>query len=125
MDNTTYTCQVCGKTYTDDYVETTGHQYEETGKREPTCDEEDYTIYTCKICGDEKEDDYVDPLGHQYEEIERQDATCTEEGYIRYVCNVCRYGYDEYIFRHIISWMKAAYVQYARWNHLIRSGMQN
>ena len=94
---TTYTCQVCGETYTDDYVEATGHQYEETGKRKPTCDEEGYTIYTCKICGDEEQDDYVDPLGHQYKEIEMQDATCTEEGYIRYICNVCRYSYDESI----------------------------
>ena len=94
---TTYTCQVCGETYTDDYVEATGHQYEETRKRKPTCDEEGYTIYTCKICGDEEQGDYVDPLGHQYEEIEMQDATCTEEGYIRYICNVCRYRYDESI----------------------------
>ena len=97
---TTYTCQVCGETYTDDYVEPTGHQYEETGKQEPTCDEEGYTIYTCKICGDEEQDDYVDPLGHQYTETEKKDFTCTEDGYIRYACNVCGDEYEKEIPAH-------------------------
>lgn len=97
---TTYTCQVCGETYTDDYVEPTGHQYEETGKQEPTCDEEGYTIYTCKICGDEEQDDYVNLLGHQYTETEKKDFTCTEDGYIRYVCNVCGDEYEKEIPAH-------------------------
>ena len=50
---TTYTCQVCGEKYKDNYVDPTGHQFEQTGKQEPTCTESGYIQYTCKICGNE------------------------------------------------------------------------
>ena len=94
---TTYTCQVCGEKYKDNYVDPTGHQFEQTGKQEPTCEETGYTTYTCKICGYDYTDDYIDSLGHQYTITDRQDATCTESGYVQYTCKICGNEYEEYL----------------------------
>ena len=53
---TTYTCKYCGYSYTTDYVNAGGHQWETTADDLTTADdEEDGEIgYTCAICGAEK-----------------------------------------------------------------------
>ena len=47
----TYTCSVCGDTYTVS-VEATGHSYEATETVGATETEDGYIIYTCSACGD-------------------------------------------------------------------------
>ncbi|MBO4734083.1 MAG: hypothetical protein J5662_06350 [Clostridia bacterium] len=62
---TTYTCMVCGYSYTDYDIPTSGHEYEIT-IIPPTCTEWGYTTYTCSICGYSYTDyDSITPaLGH-------------------------------------------------------------
>ncbi|MCD7848243.1 MAG: hypothetical protein LUG49_09505, partial [Oscillospiraceae bacterium] len=45
----TYTCTVCGETYTEE-IQATGHSYQ-TVVTAPTCTEKGYTTYTCTTCG--------------------------------------------------------------------------
>ncbi len=60
---TTYTCTVCGDSYTDDYQLPSDHSYVEV-VTEPTCSEIGYTTYTCSACGDSYVDNEVPPA-HQ------------------------------------------------------------
>lgn len=84
---TTYTCTVCGDTYTGDVVPALNHDYA-TVVTPPTCEDEGYTTYTCK--NDPTHTyvaDHVPALGHDWKEVARQDATCHVAGWIEYVCN--------------------------------------
>ncbi|MCD8007091.1 MAG: hypothetical protein LUF29_09055, partial [Oscillospiraceae bacterium] len=63
---TTYTCSVCGDTYTADETAALGHTYVDTVTA-PTCTEQGYTTHTCSVCGDSYVDTYTAALGHSYE----------------------------------------------------------
>ena len=87
---TTYTCTVCGDTYTDDYTEATGHVYDDGVTVEVTCTEDGYTVYTCTVCGETKTDDVVETEGHTVVTDEAVEATCTETGLTEGShCSVC------------------------------------
>ena len=94
MGYTTYTC-ACGYTYVDNYVDATGHIYEEVVVTDPTCTEAGYTTYTC-ACGDTYVDNYVDATGHIYEVVVT-DPTCTEAGYTTYTCACGDTYVDNYV----------------------------
>ncbi|MCD8088735.1 MAG: hypothetical protein LUE22_09205, partial [Oscillospiraceae bacterium] len=96
---TTYTCSVCGDSYTADETESTGHT--EAGavtenKVDATCTDDgsyDSVVY-CSICGEELSRDTitVSAPGHSYEAVVT-DPTCTEDGYTTYTCSVCGDSY--------------------------------
>ncbi|MCD8119222.1 MAG: carbohydrate-binding domain-containing protein, partial [Lachnospiraceae bacterium] len=86
---TTYTCSICGDSYTADETEATGHSYESV-VTEPTCITGGYTTHTCTVCGDSYIDSETEALGHSWNEGEvTREATCTEEGVRTYTCTVC------------------------------------
>ena len=82
---TTYTCDLCGHSYTDSETETIDHNYVDgfcsaCGKEQPigceheyesvvtapTCTEKGYTTYTCQLCGDTYVADETEALGHSF-----------------------------------------------------------
>ena len=64
---TTYTCGLCGDTYTDHAVPATGHAYTLT-ITPPSCTAQGYTTYVCGNCGDSYMDDFTVPMGHSFAE---------------------------------------------------------
>lgn len=91
---TTYTCSVCGDTYTET-TPATGHSYNSVVTA-PTCTDEGYTTHTCSTCGDTYTDSTVPALGHDYVETVSS-ATCTTDGVATYTCSICGDTYTEAI----------------------------
>ena len=91
---TTYTCSVCGDTYTET-TPATGHSYNSV-LTAPTCTDEGYTTHTCSTCGDTYTDSTVPALGHDYVET-ISSATCTTNGVATYTCSRCGDTYTEAI----------------------------
>jgi len=90
----TYTCNVCGDSYTERIEKTPEHTYI-SAVTAPTCTEKGYTTYTCE-CGDSYEDDFVDELGHDYNSgVVTTEPTHTTYGVMTYTCNVCGATYTE------------------------------
>ena len=85
---TKYTCSKCGDSYTDDYINSLGHNYDEGVVIASTCTGRGSTKYTCLTCGYFYHTDYVDALGHKYEQVVTE-PTCTEGGYTTNTCTVC------------------------------------
>ncbi|MCD8108650.1 MAG: cadherin-like beta sandwich domain-containing protein, partial [Clostridiales bacterium] len=91
----TYTCTVCGETYTE-AVEATGHIWDDgVVTRAATCTETGMMTYTCTACGD-LYTEVIEATGHSYEAVITE-PTCTENGYTTYTCSVCgdKYTADE------------------------------
>ncbi len=91
---TTYTCSVCGDTYTET-TPATGHSYNSVVTA-PTCTDEGYTTHTCSTCGDTYTDSTVPALGHDYVET-ISSATCTTNGVATYTCSRCGDTYTKVI----------------------------
>ena len=91
---TTYTCSVCGDTYTET-TPATGHSYNSVVTA-PTCTDEGYTTHTCSTCGDTYTDSTVPALGHDYVET-ISSATCTTNGVATYTCSHCGDTYTKVI----------------------------
>ena len=91
---TTYTCSVCGVTYTET-TPATGHSYNSVVTA-PTCTDEGYTTHTCSTCGDTYTDSTVPALGHDYVET-ISSATCTTDGIATYTCSHCGDTYTKVI----------------------------
>ena len=91
---TTYTCSVCGDTYTET-TPATGHSYNSVVTA-PTCTDEGYTTHTCSTCGDTYTDSTVPALGHDYVETVSS-ATCTTDGVATYTCSHCGDTYTKAI----------------------------
>ena len=94
---TTYTCSVCGDTYTDDEISNLGHTPDDAVIEnivEPDCDTDgsyDEVVY-CLVCGEQisRENKVTPSKGHTEEEIPEVEATCTETGLTAGVkCSVC------------------------------------
>ena len=90
---TTYTCTICGESYTADETEALGHDYEAVVTA-PTCTEGGYTTHTCARCGDSYVSDETAALGHTPAEAVKENeksATCFEGGSYDSVvyCSVC------------------------------------
>ena len=90
----TYTCSVCGDTYTEE-IAVTDHSYESVVTAS-TCTKEGYTTHICTICGYNYRDNFTEPLGHNYEAVVTA-PTCTVEGYTTYTCKECGDSYTEEI----------------------------
>ena len=91
---TTYTCSVCGDTYTET-TPATGHSYNSVVTA-PTCTDEGYTTHTCSTCGDTYTDSTIPALGHNYVET-ISSATCTTDGIATYTCSHCGDTYTKVI----------------------------
>ena len=78
---TTYTCSVCGDSYTTDETPALGHTWDDSVVTPPTCTEGGFTTYTCSRCGDRYTADETPALGHCFTNYVYDDnATCTENG---------------------------------------------
>ena len=92
----TYTCTVCGDSYTEE-ISTVAHTYGEgVVTKEPTCSEAGELKFTCAVCGDSYTET-VRALGHSYVSHEGKEPTCTEVGWKAYrTCSRCDYTtYEE------------------------------
>ena len=82
---TTYTCE-CGDSYTDDYVDPTGHDYTEWEIEVfPTCQGSGTWRRECLTCG-LVDKIFSTPADHQYEAVVTE-PTCTEDGFTTYTCH--------------------------------------
>lgn len=106
----TYTCTVCGDSYTKEGKIDDGHKYVETVV-EPTCITKGYTTATCSVCGETTIYDFVAPLGHKTT-IRRIPATCKELSKLEYSCSRCDYhelvddmdsGYSEHTYETVTT----------------------
>ena len=99
----TYTCSVCGDTYTES-IEATGHTEGDAvieNEVAATCTETgsyDSVVY-CSVCGAEisRETVTVSATGHSYTSEVTTEATCTKEGVMTYTCSACGDTYTETI----------------------------
>ncbi|MBQ7006172.1 MAG: leucine-rich repeat protein [Clostridia bacterium] len=83
----TFTCTVCGDSYTKTIAKLEGHSYNKIVTA-PTCTEKGYTTYTC-ACGDTYKSDEKAALGHSYGWITDKEATCGETGLKHEKCSRC------------------------------------
>ena len=91
----TYTCSVCGDTYTES-IPATGHNYSSIVTA-PTCTETGYTTYTCANCQHSYTANPIAALGHDYSSRVTKAATCEENGVKTYTCANCHDSYTESI----------------------------
>ena len=89
----TYTCTVCGHSYTEE-IEALGHDYTSEGIA-PTCTEGGCLTYTCGNCGHSYTEELA-ATGHSYSS-EGTAPTCTAKGHTTYTCTVCGHSYTEEI----------------------------
>ena len=83
---TTHTCDVCGTSFVDTFVEG-GHIWNAV-LTEPTHTEMGYTTFTCSRCKESYTSNYVPPIGHSFDDgVVTKEATCTEEGEMLYTCS--------------------------------------
>ncbi|MCM1484851.1 MAG: PKD domain-containing protein [Faecalibacterium sp.] len=92
---TTYTCSVCGDSYSDSVVEALGHTEVTIGEaKDATCTEDGITAgIKCSVCDEIiEEQQVIKAKGHKYvsEVIE---PTCTTDGYTTHTCSVCDDSY--------------------------------
>ena len=89
---TTYTCSVCGHSYTTDETPALGHAWDSgIVTKEPTCFEVGFTTYTCTRCGSECTEP-IAMIDHTYA-AEMTEPTCTDGGFTTYTCSVCGDSY--------------------------------
>ena len=72
-----------------------GHEYTETGRKQPTCTEAGSVTYTCLRCGNSYTEASGAAVGHAFQETGRKAPTCTEGGSITYSCSQCGLSYTE------------------------------
>ncbi len=85
---TTYTCG-CGDSYVDDYVNSTGHSWNDGQvTTEPTCSAEGEKTITCDSCGaTDTVEIAINDNAHAWDEGEiTTQPTCTEKGVKTYTC---------------------------------------
>lgn len=84
----TYTCSVCGDTYTEE-SDFADHDYKEVETKDATCTEDGYTKYECTVCGDSYED-VIKATGHDDGEwTVTKEASFFEKGEKELKCTVC------------------------------------
>ena len=82
---TTHTCDVCGSSFVDTFVDG-GHIWTSV-VTEPTHTEMGFTTYTCSRCKESYTSDYVAPIGHSFDDgVVTKEPTCTAEGEMLYTC---------------------------------------
>jgi hypothetical protein len=88
---TTYTCSVCGTSYTGNEVSATGHSYTSSVTKKPTCTATGVKTYTCSKCKNTYTEQ-IAKLNHSYQSVVTA-PTCTKKGYTTYTCSVCGTSY--------------------------------
>lgn len=90
----TYTCKVCGESYSEKFGALTEHQYEAQTTQESECEKDGEVTYSCVVCG-ESYTESVSMTGHEYEETVIQQPSCTARGLKEYICRLCGDIYTE------------------------------
>ena len=88
---TTYTCDICGDSYDDNYTDKIAHNYEYTVTKESTCTKNGTKKGVCSECKAEVEEP-VAKKPHDTEGVKWQtvkEANCTEAGQEQKECKVC------------------------------------
>ena len=94
---TTHTCSVCGNSYTDAFVNATGHIWDEGEVTvEPTADANGVTTYTCTVCQATRTES-IPALGHTFVADTPVAPTCTAQGYTVYRCENCPEGTHTFV----------------------------
>lgn len=94
----TYTCEVCGKSYTET-IPKLSHSYSEkwTVDVKPTCTEEGSKSHHCTVCGKKGSVTVIPKAEHTYTSKTTKEATCTGEGEVIKTCSVCSHTETEVI----------------------------
>ncbi|MCI7813974.1 MAG: fibronectin type III domain-containing protein [Robinsoniella sp.] len=88
----TYTCSLCGKSYTET-IKKTGHNYTSTVTKAATCTTDGVRTYTCSRC----KGTYTETIpktGHNYT-TKVVAPTYEAEGYTLHSCTKCSYSYKD------------------------------
>ena len=93
----TYTCSVCGDSYTEEIPQLTTHSYTSKVTKTATCKETGIKTYTCSVCGDSYTEEIPQLTTHSYTSKVTKTATCKETGIKTYTCSVCGDSYTEKI----------------------------
>ena len=92
---TTTTCSGCDYRMDSNFVDATGHFWDEgTVTKQPTNTETGIMLYTCNACGETREEAISVSCDHSYESIVTA-PTCTEDGYTTHTCTKCQYSYKD------------------------------
>ncbi|MCD8094609.1 MAG: fibronectin type III domain-containing protein [Ruminococcus sp.] len=89
----TYTCSVCGDSYTTTIAATGNHTYTSKITTAATCTTAGVRIYTCSVCGDSYTES-IAATGHSYTTTTVA-ATYAAQGYTLYTCSVCGDSYKD------------------------------
>ena len=92
----TYTCTVCGSSYTEAIAKLAEHTYTASNTVDPTCEKGGYIVYVCE-CGDSYQGDKTPATGHSYD-----GNTCTECGKNKTddcSCNCHKGGFGGFIWK--------------------------
>ena len=94
---TTHNCTKCGHSYTDSYVNATGHKFGNWFvTKAATCTEDGQERRDCQNC-DHYETRTIEAAGHSYKSVVTA-PTCTEQGYTTHTCANCGHSYvDSYV----------------------------
>lgn len=85
---TTYTCEKCGKTYTEK-IPKLDHDFEITEEVTGTCLEKGYRVETCKVCGLSQTIEGIYGDHDLWINGEQVEPTCTEPGLKTEQCKLC------------------------------------
>ena len=85
---TTYTCEKCGKTYTEK-IPKIDHDFEITEEVTGTCLEKGYRVETCKVCGLTQTIEGIYGDHDLWVNGEQVEPTCTEPGLKTEQCKLC------------------------------------
>lgn len=84
----TYTCTVCGDTYTEE-TDLADHDYKEVETKDATCTENGYVKYECSVCGDTYKEK-IKATGHDDGEwVVAKEASLFNSGERTLKCTVC------------------------------------
>ena len=96
---THYACELCGYTYTGDYVSRLGHTVGEwIIDYEPSCTTSGRKHSECAVCGQQLENIYISSLGHSYVTEITREVTCTTPGILTHTCERCGSSYSTYVY---------------------------
>ena len=89
---TTYTCSVCGDSYTGDKTDKAAHKYNKN-VTSANCTDKGYTTYVCNVCGHSYKDNYTPALGHSMGAyVVTKQSTCTDKGTETATCSRCTHS---------------------------------
>jgi len=93
----THTCSVCGDSYEDNYVDPTGHRFDDGEViTAVTCTKDGCIYYRCLDCR-MTASKTIPATGHDYQSVVTE-PSCTEKGFTTHTCSACGDSYvDTYV----------------------------